>query len=186
MLAAVKLVDEKGYRNTSIEEIAERAEVGPATIYNYFGTKAGMFLSLFQEITEEMLDKGEKAMEHLPDEPEDAVCYMIDAYFKDVAGLYSRHLMREVFVMVLVEQLSFRQEIMGMDYRLMGQLATILVPMQQQGKIRADVGMEDAGLLIYSAIMVNIMAFVMNDDMTAKECLRSVKNHIRLLFKGLK
>ena len=40
--AAKQLVGEKGYRETSIEEIAAAAEVGPATVYNYFDSKAGL------------------------------------------------------------------------------------------------------------------------------------------------
>jgi len=42
--AAKELIAEKGYRNTNIEEIAEKAEVGPATVYNYFNSKSGLVL----------------------------------------------------------------------------------------------------------------------------------------------
>ena len=37
--AAVELMIEKGYKNTSMREIAERAGVSNPTIYNYFATK---------------------------------------------------------------------------------------------------------------------------------------------------
>jgi len=40
--AAYEVVSAKGYRDTRIEEIAKRAEVAPASIYNHFGSKAGI------------------------------------------------------------------------------------------------------------------------------------------------
>lgn len=39
LTAALKLFCEKGIENTSVEDVAREAEVGPATIYRYFETK---------------------------------------------------------------------------------------------------------------------------------------------------
>ncbi len=44
--AAWQLIGEKGLDNTSIEEVAARAEVGPATVYNYFGSKNDLLQAL--------------------------------------------------------------------------------------------------------------------------------------------
>ena len=38
--AAIGLFCEKGIEETSIEDVAKRAQVGPATVYRYFDTKA--------------------------------------------------------------------------------------------------------------------------------------------------
>ena len=48
--AALAVFSEKGYGGASVDEIAERAEFGKGTIYNYFpGGKDELFLALFEE-----------------------------------------------------------------------------------------------------------------------------------------
>ena len=43
--AAVALFESKGYEATTVEEIAEQAEVSPTTFFRYFPTKADVLLS---------------------------------------------------------------------------------------------------------------------------------------------
>src|SRR5580692_9316282 len=43
--AAVALFESKGYEATTVEEIAELAEVSPTTFFRYFPTKADVLLS---------------------------------------------------------------------------------------------------------------------------------------------
>ncbi|MGB3544066.1 MAG: TetR/AcrR family transcriptional regulator [Rubrivirga sp.] len=48
--AALEVFAEKGYSSASVDEIAERAEFGKGTIYNYFPDgKDELFLTLFEE-----------------------------------------------------------------------------------------------------------------------------------------
>ncbi|MGP4054880.1 TetR/AcrR family transcriptional regulator [Mycobacterium sp. 4D054] len=42
---AFRLFDEQGYTNTTVEQIAEAAEVSPRTFYRYFGVKERLLLS---------------------------------------------------------------------------------------------------------------------------------------------
>ncbi|MBX7432216.1 TetR/AcrR family transcriptional regulator [Mycobacterium sp. Y57] len=42
---AFRLFDEQGYANTTVEQIADAAEVSPRTIYRYFGVKEGLLAS---------------------------------------------------------------------------------------------------------------------------------------------
>lgn len=48
--AAVPLFAEKGYENTTIDDIAEKAEFGKGTIYNYFGSKEDIYWGILEEI----------------------------------------------------------------------------------------------------------------------------------------
>ena len=47
--SALELFYEKGIDDTSIEEVAKAANVGTATIYRYFETKAELLLPLPQQ-----------------------------------------------------------------------------------------------------------------------------------------
>ena len=47
--AAMKLFSKKGYHATSMEEIAQKAELAKGTIYLYFRNKSGLFSALVEE-----------------------------------------------------------------------------------------------------------------------------------------
>jgi AcrR family transcriptional regulator len=58
--AALKLVTEKGYFNTSIADICKQADVSTGTIYHYFKTKESIVDALFQEVLQNLSDSIEE------------------------------------------------------------------------------------------------------------------------------
>ena len=48
--AAVKLFAEKGYEYTTLDDIAEAAEFGKGTLYNYFQNKEDLYLAILEDI----------------------------------------------------------------------------------------------------------------------------------------
>ena len=53
--AARQLFIEKGYSDTTLEEIAKRAEFGKGTIYNYFSNKQELFFAIMDEMIDQLL-----------------------------------------------------------------------------------------------------------------------------------
>jgi AcrR family transcriptional regulator len=184
--AAMELISEKGYRNTSIEEIAAKAEVGPATVYNYFGSKSGLIISVFTDIKDIMIKKGEKLLSNLPDTPEEAVYKIAASYFGDMARRYDKKLMREVYVAIMIEQLSVRKEMMQMDYAVMEHVVKLLEIFKARGQLAKDINMLDMGFVLYSIILTDLTALFMDDDMTVRQFLEAMKRHIYLSFRGFK
>ena len=52
--AARELFLSKGFRETTLEEIAHQAEFGKGTIYNYFASKEELFFGIIEQVIEEM------------------------------------------------------------------------------------------------------------------------------------
>ena len=48
--AAVDVITEKGFKSASMREIAQRAKVGDATIYNYFPSKEKLLYGYCEEV----------------------------------------------------------------------------------------------------------------------------------------
>lgn len=83
MLAAARtLFVECGYSKTTMDAIAERADVGVATVHTYFSTKEGLFAELARMDMSELKQEGEDLLEQLPSEPVAAVCALLDIYIK--------------------------------------------------------------------------------------------------------
>ncbi len=49
LTAAIKLFGQKGFDNTSIEELAKEAKIGKGTVYSYFATKKDILFAFCEE-----------------------------------------------------------------------------------------------------------------------------------------
>ncbi|MCX6554134.1 MAG: TetR/AcrR family transcriptional regulator [Candidatus Aminicenantes bacterium] len=52
----------KGYKNTSMDMIAEKCEISKPTLYNYFESKSSMFFALFSRFQSEIAEKANVLM----------------------------------------------------------------------------------------------------------------------------
>jgi len=60
LAVASHLFAEKGYSNTTTAEIAQEAGVAEGTLYHHFGSKDGIFLTIFDEMVEEYMAGAER------------------------------------------------------------------------------------------------------------------------------
>ncbi|MFC4598150.1 TetR/AcrR family transcriptional regulator [Cohnella hongkongensis] len=61
--AAFELFVKYGFQKVSVNEIAERANVSPATIYNYYGTKEQLYADTLTSWMDERLERYERLLE---------------------------------------------------------------------------------------------------------------------------
>jgi len=54
--ASVDVIIEKGFKSASMREIARRAGVGDATIYNYFPTKEKLLYGYCEHIQQQVME----------------------------------------------------------------------------------------------------------------------------------
>ena len=83
MLSAARtLFVECGYSKTTMDAIADRADVGVATVHTYFTTKEGLFAELARMDMSELKQEGEELLSQLSTEPVTAVIALLDIYVK--------------------------------------------------------------------------------------------------------
>jgi AcrR family transcriptional regulator len=70
LAAALELFSEKGYRNVSMSEIAEKAEFAIGTLYKFFESKEDLYRALLLEQAARFFAMGAKAIEGPDDEIE--------------------------------------------------------------------------------------------------------------------
>lgn len=63
LAAALELIESKGYLSTSMEEIAEQADVARGTLYNHFESKADVVVAMVESVAQEWLEKGNKKLQ---------------------------------------------------------------------------------------------------------------------------
>ena len=183
--AAWDLFLEKGFNNSTIDEIAERAEVSVGTIYNYYGSKRLILLAINERLTEDLLIKGEVIRKKTKGDPEEAVFELIWLYFSQ-AFAYDREFMREIMASIMTEYDSIAQEMFGLDLRLVGQISETLEGYQKQGLISRNIPIERASLLLYGTMMMPIFMFLFMEDVSKESLKTEIRENIRLVFMGWK
>jgi len=63
--AAEKIFAQKGFHEATISDIAKKAEVSEATIYDYFSSKEELLFSIPAETIQQYLDKNFEILEHI-------------------------------------------------------------------------------------------------------------------------
>ncbi|MFP4344138.1 MAG: TetR/AcrR family transcriptional regulator [Anaerolineales bacterium] len=95
--AAAEVFAEKGYANTTVREIAERADMAEGTLYNYFDGKREILLTILEE-AQPPLEEAFTELEGLEDR--DAMMAMIEQAFdlSEVNLPFTRTLLTEAWV----------------------------------------------------------------------------------------
>lgn len=102
MKAAIRLFSEKGYNNTSSNEIAIKSEVSIGSFYAYFKDKKQLFLEVFEDycnhIREIILSNINKDAENLEDFIYSSINVLIEAH------KYNLNFHKEVMIMQLADK----------------------------------------------------------------------------------
>lgn len=178
MEAAIGLFAEKGYDDTSVEEISQKAGVSKGTFYLYFGSKKDLALALKENLTEEswrryreLAEGWEGAFGGLLDAIVDEMFDMAQRNFPALAALH-----RE-FEGDLARQAAERRSLRAR------RMAGVVRKAAERGE--ADAG-EDPALFFYlstAALEENLyscLAFGVPDDLAALK--RASKLFLRKAF----
>ena len=155
--AAQVVFAEKGYENATLGEIAQRAEFGKGTLYNYFeGGKEDILFSIFDEIHEGLLTLIEGAFA-----PDQASAFSSRDLFHDFLlscfEFYEKH--QHLFMILIKEghQMYFSEDREKADYfqeqrnRVVEALVQPLEKAQQKGRIK-ELPMQAAAHMIMGNI----------------------------------
>ena len=181
--AAKHLISERGYRNTSIESVASEAEVGVATVYNYFSTKQELFIYFFHDEIKRLLKNGRKVLDNPPDEAQGAIVSLLKTYCGTAKRL-DKKLLREIHVVTFVALPHVRQKVTGFDRQMIDQVTEMVVLLQKRGQMDSKLGAEEIASMFYSTISYDLMTYILADDMALEDLYKVNERHVQLLLKS--
>lgn len=174
---------EKGFHSATMNEIAERAEKGRRTLYNYFRTKNDVYLAVIQEELEQMYQKLKEFVQE-PMPPSEKLIEYISRRQKSVRAVVLRNgtLGAEFFNDIsTVERARIRFDIL--ERRLIKQ---ILQEGIEEGTFRI-VDLDRTALLLHASIKGLEVPFIRGQLGRTDEALiktfRVVKGHILSALK---
>jgi AcrR family transcriptional regulator len=184
LAAASALLARRGLRETTMEEIAARAEVAVGTLYNYFGSKTALLRALLDLQTDDMLEAGEGVVEAWGRAGAAAVGSLFGVYLGFLFKEGDRSLWRDLFQAAFGET-ALTAQLAGMDLRLMEQVGRLLQRLRQQGGLGPHVAVEEAALLLYSILVTHLMFYLWVESVSPADLRAQIDRQLALVFAGL-
>ncbi len=182
--AARRLFDRKGYADTAVEDIAERAGLAVGTLYNYFPSKDELLLVILRRETDTLIDAGERVLENPPKDLTTAVA-AIASLFVDSITSDARGLWREVLAAALSSPEKMRTRLFELDLRFIAQFAALVDKFKARGAVAFGIDPIQAAGLFYSVCVAWAMAYLTNEETTVAELRDLVDGGIRLAIRGI-
>jgi AcrR family transcriptional regulator len=184
--AASALFAGQGYDATGIEEIAQVADVAPATVYNYFDTKPNLLMALALRHVRVAMPERRAFLKGLPKDPFDG----IRAFERLLAEQALRHLSKECWRVILSAAYIDPGGRASRTGALMNNLikrhyVRMVRTYQERGRIRASVDAIELSNLIVGITTMDFGRFVSGSGETIEDLLAMGLPHIRLILAGL-
>jgi AcrR family transcriptional regulator len=180
--AAFDLFREKGFDDTTIEEIAERADVGKGTVFNYFPRKTSLLAALAEDwmslLTEEM-GPAESWRGSTRDKLERVFRFLTDLSVEnpDLARLALFESLRHMQAPASIKQERGIREFLAIT-------RSVLREGQSSGEVRADLETEYAANMIESAFHRTLMAWL-REGSSVEELHAEISAKLDIIFNGV-
>ncbi len=168
--AAARLYLERGFEDVRAEEIAEAAGSSTATLYNYFGGKGDMLMTLVTRESEMILAETAPLVENPPDLARDAFAQLFAAWFDPKAILLNRALWRQGIALSFTEtETEAAQKFRDFDHKLAEQVRALAETLQARGALRGNVEARPFATALFNNVNMLFFEYARSGDMTLED-----------------
>jgi len=186
LAAAGALFTENGYQATSIEAIAERAEVGVATVYNYFGSKGTLLAQLLEPEFDALYTEGELLLTKPPADPVLGVQRLIHIYRHFQNDWTNRKLLSAILGPGLTPESVLDQVGARSESEVKRQLATLLGHYLGHGALRGSIDLDDAAYVVFCVFNQHFIEFITQPDQGFADMSAAMDRQIALFINALR
>ena len=180
--AAGDIIAQKGYARTTMEQIAQKAGVGVATVYKHFGTKANILEAIIRPSLELAFAEAEKVIAQPPSDPGVAVAALIDRYRYLRDGWKDRRLL-QVLSMLETENVDvLRKMTTESNARTQQQIRDLLLVLKGRGDIDGRLPVDDAASIVFCIFNQHYEFFVSDERISAEKLFADLRRRLQLLF----
>ncbi len=174
----------RGYRNTTMEAIAERADIAVGTIYNYFHSKAEVMVELNSRETERVISEL-RTLDIEGCSVED-ILWEIVSRILAVFDKYPRKLMRDLLSATIENSHStLTSGLARQDEKFLGYLAGILEKLKSKGRLKKETDPESVAFGIYSLVFGGMMRYSIDDEVTLEDSMALIAGIIGQFCRGI-
>lgn len=182
--AATDIFNHKGFEKASVSEIAEKADLGVGTVYNYFKSKDDIFVETFTNQMDVETTYEFDIKELVEKEVADIVIAYVEKFTKPFK-LVPKKFMQELFRITIGSKnnTSLLRNLMEMDFKFIDRIEEILEKIKSEGILPESFDPRIAAEMVYGAYMYEVMMYLFMDDYSFDKALETSKVKIRFLFE---
>ena len=177
-----------GYAFVTMEAIAGDADVSAVTVYNYYGSKAGLLLALVSESDELLIAQLSGIIDGKPDDLVEVVAAFGQILRQHAMSYLSKPTWREVLSASINEgSRDFGRTYMALDRVLIELLESFIRDFQARGLVTLEIDSMALADCLFSLQNIRFFQFIADDEITdaaIDETLRSDLRALRRLFRG--
>ena len=179
---AIELFSRDGIENVTVEQIAEAADIGKGTVYNYFETKEDIVVAFMVELERRVQARVQRLT---------ATTGSLDSILAEFVRQQFRLKKRyHTFVRVFLGQMflhtdSFLPYMSEMQKAIDPPMDELFRALQQRGLLRKDVNVAEL-ILIFKTIQLGLTALWAVEGPPFRGTEHVLKQEIRLFCEGLK
>lgn len=181
--AAASLFQERGFQETTMQDVAGQAGLAVGTLYNYFRSKTDLGLALVRRDTDEGVAAAERIVKKPPADPTRALTALLERALAPFAR-HERKLWREL-VSAALRDPSFAAGLFAADLRLLDQLTTLVRALQDRGALRPDADPGRAAVVVYAGFFTWFLSYVSTDDISLSTVRTEIGKGTELVVRGL-
>ena len=179
------LFQEKGYEQTTMEEIAAEADVSAPTLYRYFPKKTELLIALFWRGREEMADALEAF--HRKSEGMGAVEAIAGLLYLNNSGVETpgkRKLWREALAALLRMHDTPDDEFRKIKQYFEQHIERMLLRLRDDGQIRKDAPLSAMMYVLYAMASENNHRILANEFTSQADEKRAMEAQVGLVMQG--
>lgn len=179
---AARLFRKQGFEQTTIRQIAETADLGLGTVYNYVDDKHGL-LDLISKDDLERVTR--EAFETLPEKTPIA-----DALLHVFTSLYAHHKRQPDLAFIIVKELTFsrdtkRKERENRFEKFNQRLAELIQQAQKRGELGSHFQAGEAATILFG-VHFFLLTIWLSGSLTYEQAIESFRRALQLQIQGLR
>ena len=181
--AAMELFRMKGFSQTTMQDIPDKAEVAVGTLYNYFDSKGDLLISYLSASSGSIMEKAQVAIEKEHPDPEKAVLELF-GIFSELFTSHEKSLWREYLSAAYNDSNKLSGRIWGTQQGFQELLVKLIVDFQKEKIINPNLNPAVAASVLYSSFFLQFLRYI-NTDLSLSQLLQDLNAQIYVTFQGL-
>ena len=174
-----------GYENVTMEAIAECADISTVTVYNYYGSKAGLLLALVAESDELLISRLRSMIDSSPDSLIDAVCEFGEILRNHAMRYLSKPTWREVLSASIHEgSREFGRTYVNLDRVLVGLMQSLIRDFQTRNLVPQDTDIDALADTLFSLQNIRFFQFIADNKITNQSIAAKFRTDLVVLSRA--
>jgi AcrR family transcriptional regulator len=181
--AAHTLFAKSGYERTTIEAIAEAAQVSGVTVHNYYGTKSNVLLALVTDSDRKLVARIDEELSGTVPGLRDLVLRFAAVIREHALANLDKPLWRQVIAAAVTEAASpFGRAYHALDHQLAMALVARVEALQERGAVGPEARAYDLGKALFHIQNTRFIQYISVPEMTDGEAHRKLQADLDALL----